>query len=287
MSDDAVLGVILAGGLARRMGGGDKALLTLGGRTLLDHVSGRFGPQCAAGLILSANGDPARFRMPELTIVADAGEGGAGPLAGLLAALDWAARHRPGCGMVASVTVDAPFLPGDLVARLLAVRARSGRAVTIARSGGRDHPAHAIWPVAARDALRRAIEGGARGAGAFAASQGYGVATWPADPRDPFVNLNTPAELAEAELMLAQAAGDAAAVPGTHRLDLRGLKCPLPALKTAKALRGLASGTVLEVACTDPMAAIDIPNLVRETGARLAHQGVLPDGTLEFRIVKG
>ena len=111
------LGALLAGGLARRMGGGDKALRTIGGRTILERVLERFAPQCD-GLILNANGDPARFAALDLPVVADTITGFAGPLAGILAALEWAAEHRPDCEWVASIAADTPFLPGDLVARL-------------------------------------------------------------------------------------------------------------------------------------------------------------------------
>src|SRR5579863_2730430 len=109
------LGVVLAGGLARRIGGGDKPMIEVGGRPMLVRAVARLGPQCD-GLILSANGDPARFSSFGLPVVADAVEGFAGPLAGLLAALDWAASNRPDAGWVASAAADCPFAPRDLVA---------------------------------------------------------------------------------------------------------------------------------------------------------------------------
>src|SRR5580692_3128755 len=117
------LGVVLAGGLARRMGGGDKARLRIGGRTILERVLARLAPQCAA-LILNANGDPARFADTGLAVVPDSVPDFAGPLAGILAALDWAAAHAPTLADVVSVPGDCPFLPDDLVARLLSARAR-------------------------------------------------------------------------------------------------------------------------------------------------------------------
>ncbi|HEV2335229.1 MAG TPA: molybdenum cofactor guanylyltransferase, partial [Stellaceae bacterium] len=114
-----IVGLLLAGGQSRRMGGGDKALRLLGGQTLLDHVIGRIGPQVEA-LVLNANGDPARFARFGLPVVADSIADFAGPLAGILAGLDWTAANRPGCALVVSVATDAPFLPADLVARLVA-----------------------------------------------------------------------------------------------------------------------------------------------------------------------
>src|SRR5438067_12092768 len=122
------LGVVLAGGLARRMGGGDKARLRIGGRTILERVLVRLKPQCAA-LVLNANGDPARFADTGLAVVPDSIPDFAGPLAGILAGLDWAAAHAPGIADIASVPGDCPFLPGDLVARLEAARAAAGVAL--------------------------------------------------------------------------------------------------------------------------------------------------------------
>lgn len=280
MTHRAVCGVVLAGGRSRRMDGRDKALLTLGGRTLLDRVAARLAPQCPLGLVLNANGDPGRFAGSGLAVAEDATGDFPGPLAGILAGLDWAAEHRPACEWVASATVDAPFIPGDLVSRLAEAQDRSGHALAVARSGGRDHVAHGLWPVSLRERLRDAIAGGERRVGRWAAGQGYGVAEWPAGPPDPFLNVNTPDDLLAAARLLALA------TDAERQLDLAGLKCPLPALKTAKALRALAAGEVLVVACTDPMAAIDIPNLVRERGDRLLGSA-RREGALEFRIMKG
>src|SRR5438067_10482564 len=116
-----ILGLVLAGGLARRMGGGDKTRIRVGDQTILQHVLARLKPQCTA-VILNANGDPARFADTALPVVADSVPGFAGPLAGILAGLDWAAAHAPAVGDIASVPGDCPFLPGDLVARLSAAR---------------------------------------------------------------------------------------------------------------------------------------------------------------------
>ncbi|SDA23853.1 molybdopterin-guanine dinucleotide biosynthesis protein A [Methylobacterium sp. UNC378MF] len=190
-----VLGLILAGGRARRMGGGDKPLLRLGGRTLLERVVERLGPQCGAGLALSANGDPARFAGFPGPILPDPLPDQPGPLAGILAGLEYAAAHGIGC--VVSVSGDAPFLPDDLVARLYAVAPDTG--IALSASGERQHYTIALWPAALHDALRDYLERGERRVGAFIASHGAAVASWPVVPMDPFLNVNTPEDLAAAE----------------------------------------------------------------------------------------
>ncbi len=209
----AVLGVVLAGGLSRRMGGGDKALRTLGGRTLLDRVTERFAPQCGAGLILNANGDPARFAGFPGPVVPDGVPENPGPLAGILAALDHAARLHPGVDHVASVTGDAPFLPADLVARLseavgeasnaapsIAGPSIAGPSIAMAASNGREHFTVALWPVALRAALHDfLVVRGERRVGAFLRAHGAVPVAWPAEPLDPFWNINTPEDLAAAE----------------------------------------------------------------------------------------
>jgi molybdopterin-guanine dinucleotide biosynthesis protein A len=199
MTTDRPLGVVLAGGLARRMGGGDKARLRIGGRTILERVIEGLKPQCAA-LIINANGNPARFCDTGLAIVADSVPDFAGPLAGILAALDWAAAHSPEIADVVSVPGDCPFLPLDLVARLLSARAAARTPLACARSGEWRHPVIALWPVAVRDDLRKAlVEEGLRKIEAFTARHGVAVADWPALPFDPFFNINTPDDAAEAE----------------------------------------------------------------------------------------
>ena len=201
------LGVVLAGGLARRMGGGDKARLRIGGRTILERVLECFQPQCAA-LIVNANGDPARFSDTGLAIVADSIPDFAGPLAGILAALDWAAAHSPELADVVSVPGDCPFLPHDLVAQLLSARAAARTPLACARSGDQRHPVVALWPVDVRDDLRRAlVEEGLRKIEAFTARHGVAVADWPVRPFDPFFNVNTPDDAAEAERIAALRCG--------------------------------------------------------------------------------
>src|SRR5262249_42119516 len=146
------LGLVLAGGLARRMGGGDKTRIRIGGKTILERVLARLKPQCTA-VILNANGDPARFPGTGLPVVPDTGPG----FAGILAGLDWAAAHAPAIPDVASVPGDCPFLPGDLVARLSAARQAAGVPLACARSGDWRHPVVGLWPVALREDLRKAL----------------------------------------------------------------------------------------------------------------------------------
>lgn len=198
-----VLGVILAGGLARRMGGGDKALRPLGGTTLLDRVIARAAPQVAA-LCLNANGDPSRFARWGLPMVPDDVPGAPGPLAGILAALDRVAATRPEIGLVASFPCDAPFIPRDLVARLAVARREQGAEIAVAASAGRTHPVVALWPVALRSELRRAlVEEGIRKVERWTARHPTAVVDFACDPVDPFLNGNTPEDLAEAERLLA------------------------------------------------------------------------------------
>ena len=202
------LGVVLAGGLARRMGGGDKARLRIGGRTILERVLARLKPQCAA-LILNANGDPARFADTGLAVVPDSIPGFAGPLAGILAGLDWVAREAPDVADVVTVPGDCPFLPEDLVARLSAARAREAAPLACARSGEWRHPVVGLWPVALRGDLRHALVAeGLRKIEAWTARQGVAVADWPAVPVDPFFNINTPDDAAEAERIAVQHCDD-------------------------------------------------------------------------------
>ncbi len=201
----ATLGVILAGGLARRMGGGDKTMRRIAGRPILDHVIERFEPQCAA-LILNANGDPARFTSYGLPVVADDVPDFAGPLAGVLAALDWCAAHHPGVEWVASVAADCPFLPRDLVARLQADRLAMQADLAVAASGGQSHPVIGLWKVSLRDELRHAlVVEQCRKVGRWTARHRLATTQWPATPVDPFFNANTPDDLSDAEALAALA----------------------------------------------------------------------------------
>ena len=195
------LGLILAGGLARRMGGGDKPLRRVGGRTVLARVVDAVRPQVGA-LVLNANGDPARFAGHALPVVPDPLPDHPGPLAGVLAGLDWAARH-PGMEWVLSVPGDAPFLPADLAERLHAGRVAAGTALACAASDGWTHPVVGLWPVAIGPALRAALIGGLRKIDAFTAAHGIAAIEWPIAPADPFFNANRPEDLAEAERIAA------------------------------------------------------------------------------------
>jgi molybdenum cofactor guanylyltransferase len=198
-TEPATYGLVLAGGLARRMGGGDKGLIRIGGETILERALARLGPQCA-GVVINANGDPARFARFGLPVVADDIEGFAGPLAGILAGLDWLAANAPAIDWLASVPGDCPFLPRDLVRRLHAARAAAGVALACARSGAWRHPVVGLWPVALRADLRHAVGAeGLRKIEMWTARHGVGLAEWPAEPVDPFFNVNTPEDAAQAQ----------------------------------------------------------------------------------------
>ncbi len=208
MTTDGVLGLVLAGGLARRMGGGDKARIRIGGTTILEHVLARLKPQCER-VILNANGDPERFADTGLPVVADDVPDFAGPLAGILAGLDWAAANAPAVSDIASVPGDCPFLPGDLVARLQAARAAEGKPLACARSGEWRHPVVGLWPVALRHDLRKAVVvEDLHKIELWTARHGVAIADWPAAPVDPFFNVNTPEDVAAAERMAQSQGGD-------------------------------------------------------------------------------
>jgi molybdopterin-guanine dinucleotide biosynthesis protein A len=205
MSDAApVCGIILAGGLARRMGGGDKPLKTIAGKPILAHVIERLAPQCAQ-LVLNANGDPARFAQFGLPVVPDNVPDFAGPLAGILAGLDWAALNAPDCKHAVSVAADTPFIPRDLVSRLESARQVQSCDIAVATSGGRTHPVIALWPIALRAALRRAlVQEGERKIDRFSARYRVADVSWPNIPHDPFFNVNELSDLQAAEAILAE-----------------------------------------------------------------------------------
>ena len=205
MTDDRppTLGVLLAGGLARRMGGGDKPMKTIGGRTILERVIARLAGQCD-GLILNANGDTSRFASFALPVVSDTVEGFAGPLAGVLTALDWAAAHRPGVEWVLSAATDCPFLPRDLVVRLQHARAETGAQLAVAASGNQIHPVIGLWNVALRGELRHAlVVEDIRKIDRWTARYKLATVTWPTTSIDPFFNANTVEDIAEAERLAA------------------------------------------------------------------------------------
>lgn len=193
--------VILAGGQARRMGGGDKGLLPLGGRRLIDHVIERLRPQCGA-LAINANGDPSRFAALGLPVLPDPVPGQPGPLAGILAAMDWATAL--GAGRVVTVAADTPFLPRDLVSRLVAAASLGGAVAESPDGTGRlrAHPTFGLWPVGLRDRLAQTIAGGERRLGVWASGVGAARVAFGSDPVDPFFNVNTPEDLAAAERLV-------------------------------------------------------------------------------------
>jgi len=194
-----LVGVLLAGGLARRMGGGDKPMRQIGGRTILERVITRLKPQCDE-LILNANGDPARFASFGLPVVPDSVENFPGPLAGILAALDWTAAHRPGVSLVLSAAADCPFLPRDLVARLSEALVNENAQLAVAASDGQSHPVIGLWSVALRDELRDAlVREDIRKIDRWTARYKLATVTWPTEPLDPFFNANTMDDIADAE----------------------------------------------------------------------------------------
>ena len=199
----AVIGLLLAGGQSRRMGGGDKCLRLLGGETILARIITRLRPQVRR-LVLNANGDPTRFASYGLPVVADSIENFAGPLAGVLAGLDWAAAKAPDCPWVASAPTDAPFLPADLVARLLAA-VEQGADMACASSDGQAHPVVGLWPVRLRDDLRHALTAEqVRKVDIWTARYRLATVEFAVDDIDPFFNTNRPEDLAEAERLLAR-----------------------------------------------------------------------------------
>lgn len=195
-------GVILAGGQATRMGGGDKAMVPLKGRRVMDFVMERFVPQVDQ-CVINANGDPVRFAEFALPVVADSIDGFQGPLAGVLAGLDWAASR--GAEHIVTVAADTPYLPQDLVPQLLLASELQGQPIALAATveSGKTwrHPTFGLWPVALRDDLRAALDVGVRKVVAWADQHGVADAVFPTEPFDPFFNINTPADLAQAGAM--------------------------------------------------------------------------------------
>ena len=205
----AITGVLLAGGQSRRMfagaqKGGDKGLLLIAGKPMLAHVIERLRPQVGA-MVINANGDPDRFGPFGLPVVADTVTGHVGPLAGVLAGMRWSREHAPGARHIATVSTDAPFVPGDLVARL---SERLGQhAIVLAASAGEMHPVIGLWPVALADDLERALKDGVRKVLAWTDRHGRGSVEFPflavgGRQVDPFFNANTHDELEEAATLL-------------------------------------------------------------------------------------
>ncbi len=191
------LGVILAGGQATRMGGGDKGLLSVGAGTILSHVIDRLEPQ-VAGLALNANGDAGRFAGLGLPVIGDSIAGFAGPLSGVLAGLDWAAEK--GATHIVTAAADTPFFPCDLVPRLMLAAENAGTDIALAHTPGGRHPTFGLWPVALRDDLRAALNDGLRKVILWTDRHGGTITEFPDDAA--FFNVNTPDDLATAQAML-------------------------------------------------------------------------------------
>ena len=194
----SIHGLILAGGGGRRLGGADKALLRLGGQSLLDRATERLHPQVDE-IALSANGDPDRFTGFDGPVLRDAGGAGMGPMAGVLAGLDWLAEVGGDC--LATVAVDTPFFPCDLVARLV-LAAEGANGFALAECGGRLHPTCGLWPLRLRPVLQHALLAGERRIGDWSLAQGAARAVFPVTQPDAFFNINTPADLEKAEALL-------------------------------------------------------------------------------------
>lgn len=206
MSENATItGVILAGGLARRMGNaaaGDKALLQLAGKPILEHVIARLKPQCGQ-MVINANGDPARFSRFGLPVAGDPVDGFAGPLAGVLAGMDWSRANAPSSKWILTVACDTPLFPVDLVHRLSA----AGGQMACASSGGRRHPVFGLWPVGLAGELRHALINEAiRKVDLWTSRYDLTVAEFATAPFDPFFNANRPEDIAEAERLLQEVA---------------------------------------------------------------------------------
>jgi molybdopterin-guanine dinucleotide biosynthesis protein A len=205
----STLGLVLAGGLARRMGGGDKALIEIGGVSILDRVLAVLSAQCT-GIIINANGDPGRFADTGCPVIPDNVPDYPGPLAGILAGLDWLAAQDNDVEWIVSVPGDCPFLPDDMVERLHQARRKTGTGVPLAcaRSGEWRHPTVGLWPLALRQDLRKAlVEEGLRKIEVWTGRHGIAIADWPDQPIDPFFNINTPEDAARAERIALQHAG--------------------------------------------------------------------------------
>jgi molybdenum cofactor guanylyltransferase len=188
------LGLVLAGGLARRMGGGDKARIEIGGVSILDRVLATLSAQCVR-IIINANGDPQRFADTGCPVIPDNVPDYPGPLAGILAGLDWLKAQDNGVEWLVSVPGDCPFLPDDLVEKLHIARRKMGSGVPLAcaRSGEWRHPTVALWPLALRENLRKAlVEEGLRKIEVWTGRHSVAIADWPPEPIDPFFNVNTP-----------------------------------------------------------------------------------------------
>jgi molybdopterin-guanine dinucleotide biosynthesis protein A len=204
MTDSRPVILVLAGGRATRMGGGDKALRPFGGTTLLDHVLARMAGQ-GGPLVLTANGDAAHLARFGRPVLPDSVPDHPGPLAGVLAGMEWVAANAPGTADLVTVPTDSPFLPTDLVDRLIQARNAAGAEIACAASAGQAHPVVGLWPVRLARLLRRAlVEEGLHRVDRWTARFALVHVRFPTEPVDPFLNVNTPDDLASAEAWLGQ-----------------------------------------------------------------------------------
>lgn len=198
MNDTNICGVVLAGGPASSMSSVDRTLLEVGDQTILDRVLERIAP-CCADVVLNANGDPSRFAMFGLPVIADDVRGIVGPLAGILAGMEWAHAQHPDAAWIATVPGDCPFLPFDLIPKLLEAARSSDAPIANAKSGEWRHPLAGVWRVSLREDLRRALGEGAHKVEVWAAEHGAAQAEWSDQPFDPFLSVNTMDDLEEAD----------------------------------------------------------------------------------------
>ena len=208
-TQEQIIGVLLAGGQSRRMGGGDKCLLELAGKPLLAHAIARLRPQTET-LVLNANGDPQRFAAFALPVIADPVAGFAGPLAGVLAGFDWTRAHAPNARWIVTAATDTPFFPKNLVAKLHGATCEKYPAIALAASSERSHPVFGLWPTALADDLREALESGTRKVLDWTGRHTTMIAEFPqavigGTTLDPFFNANRREELSQAETILAEA----------------------------------------------------------------------------------
>jgi molybdenum cofactor guanylyltransferase len=209
MDAGEVVGVLLAGGRSSRMGGGDKCLLPLAGRPILAHVADRLKPQLRA-MVISANGDLARFADFGLPVVHDSVGDHAGPLSGVHASIGWALANLPAARCVISVAADTPFFPADLVARFCSALAGAGPRLLVARSAERLHPVFALWPISLGAELKRSLQSGLHTVTDWVKQRGaeeiaFSDVVIGGRRIDPFFNINRPADLAEVEVLLREA----------------------------------------------------------------------------------
>lgn len=202
MAEGKIVGMILAGGRAERLGGRGKADLDLAGAPLIIRAIRRLQPQCAS-LVLNINdADAADWQLP---VVRDQTAERLGPLGGVLAGLDWIAEHAPAAELMATIPVDGPFLPHDLIARLRDEREQAGAEIACAASNGRRHGVYALWPISLREDLRQAVmREDVRKVERFLARHTIAVSEWGTAPIDPFFNINTPDDLENARNLAAQ-----------------------------------------------------------------------------------